>query len=223
MRPWREEKRRFDAVIWDIDGTLIDSEPLHYAALLAVCGRHGCRVGAAENRRMLGLSLVDVWELLRAGHGLAVDCASWGEEIVDYYRAHVHASMTRPGVREMIGGLERLGVHQGCVSTAERRIVLTNLQAVGVREQMECLISREDVRSTKPDPEPYLAAVAALGLPPHRCLAIEDTVIGCTSARAAGVAAVAWPNAMSAGMDFAAADCVIQELPELPMALFRED
>ncbi|MFL6199468.1 MAG: HAD family hydrolase [Thermoanaerobaculia bacterium] len=213
----REPRRRTQAVIWDIDGTLIDSEPLHYAALLHACRSHGCQVTAEENDRMLGLSVLDVWRWLRAERGLAVEFEPWAGEIMDYYVEHVTPAMIRPGVRETVEGLARLGIPQGCVSTAERRIVMANLEAIDLFRFMGCVISREDVSNTKPDPEPYRLAIGLLGAVPERCLAVEDTEVGVASAKSAGITTVAWPHPMSQSMSFAAADLVIADLQELPL------
>ncbi|HEY0017570.1 MAG TPA: HAD family phosphatase [Longimicrobium sp.] len=213
----REQPHGTRAVIWDIDGTLIDSEPLHFAALLHACRIHDCPVTAEENDRMLGLSVLDVWRWLRAERGLAAEFEPWAGEIVRYYVEHVAPAMIRPGVRETVEGLARRGIPQGCVSTAEHRIVMANLHAIGVFRFMGCVVSREDVTHTKPDPEPYRLATRLLGVPPERCLAVEDTEVGVASAKSAGITAVAWPHAMSRSMRFDAADLVIADLRELPL------
>jgi beta-phosphoglucomutase-like phosphatase (HAD superfamily) len=206
----------FAAVVWDVDGVLLDSEPLHFRALLEVCRRHGVSVSDRENEGMLGWSLPEVWELLSGRHRFFVSREAWLREIVDEYVARVDGSLTRPRARETIAEIERRGLPQGCVSTAERRIVLANLRAVGVLDLLRCRIAREDVAATKPDPAPYLLAAERLGVDPRKCLAIEDTPVGIAAAKAAGLFAVAWPNAMTAGLDFSPADLRISSLDELP-------
>ena len=212
-----ERRSGFRGVVWDVDGTLIDSEPLHYEALLAVCGRYDCSVDEEANRSMLGLSLGAVWDVLTAaGSSFATSRDRWVSEIIDYYVDNVDGSMARPGARETVDMLEASGVAQAAVSTAERRIVLANLEAVGVHDALQFAIAREDVVLTKPDPGPYLAAARRLALPPSQCVAVEDTPIGVASARAAGMFVVAFPNAMTNELDFSAADLRVEHLAEVP-------
>ena len=137
-------------------------------------------------------------------------------EIIDYYVDNVDGSMARPGARETVDMLAANGVAQAAVSTAARRIVLANLEAVGVHHAMRFAIAREDVARTKPDPDPYVAAAKRLALPPSQCVAVEDTPIGVASARAAGMFVVAFPNAMTNELDFSAADLRVEHLAEVP-------
>ena len=212
-----EKKNGFRGVVWDVDGTLIDSEPLHYQALLAVCGRYGRHVDEETNREMLGLSLAAVWDTLGAA-GISFDTTrdGWIGEILDYYVDNVCTSMARPGARDTVQMLAANGVAQAAVSTAERRIVMANLEAVGVRSAMRFAIGREDIARTKPDPDPYIAAAERLALPPSQCVAVEDTPTGVASARAAGMFVVAFPNAMTSELDFSKADLRVERLAEVP-------
>jgi HAD superfamily hydrolase (TIGR01509 family) len=211
------ERRFFRGVVWDVDGTLIDSEPLHYQALLTVCGRYGRNVDEETNREMLGLSLAAVWDFLgAAGTSFATTREAWIAEILDYYVDNVSTSMARPGARDTVEMLAANGVAQAAVSTAERRVVMANLDAVGVRNAMQFAIGREDIARTKPDPDPYIAAAKRLALPPSQCVAVEDTPAGVASARAAGMFVVAFPNAMTCELDFSMADLRVEHLVEVP-------
>lgn len=210
----------FRGVVWDVDGTLIDSEPLHYESLLAVCSRYNCSVSEETNRALLGLSLGAVWDVLTAaGASFATSREGWMSEVIDYYVENVSGSMARPGARQTVDMLAANGVAQAAVSTAERRIVLANLDAVGVHEAMRFAIAREDVARTKPAPDPYLAAAKRLALPPSQCVAVEDTPIGVAAARAAGMFVVAFPNATTNELDFSSADLRVEHLAEVPWQL----
>lgn len=204
------------AVVWDIDGVLIDSEPLHLEALRETLATDGLSVSDRDNAALLGLSLYGVWEFFRRHHGLRASYDAWAERIEDHYVAHVEGAMARPGAVERIVELTERGVPQACVSSAERRIVDANLAALGVADLIRLSVSRQDVERTKPDPMPYRVACERLGVSPADCLAIEDTEVGVTSAVAAGLWTVAWPHAMSADGDFRQAHRRVASLDEVP-------
>ncbi|MFQ5786071.1 MAG: HAD family hydrolase, partial [Alphaproteobacteria bacterium] len=122
---------RFRAVVWDVDGVLIDSEPLHFAALAAVCARRGYRFGADENRRWLGKGLAEMWaelpELRRLGLGFDELRAEW----IAHYVAQVHAGMARRPAPAIVADLAARVVPQAAASSSPRRIVDANIAAVG--------------------------------------------------------------------------------------------
>ncbi len=216
---------KFEAVIWDVDGVLIDSEPTHYAALQSVCARHGFAISAAENAAMLGMGLPDMWREISRGHRLSGTLEDWIEAIVSEYVSTISHEHARPGAAKTVRHLARLGVPLAAVSTAERRVVEANLEAVGIRQMMQAVVAREDVSRTKPDPEPYLRAAGALSIDPARCIAVEDTPTGIRAAKASGMFTVCWPNAMTRSLDLNAADRVIESLDDLPwleIVRFRE-
>ncbi|WP_372424448.1 HAD family hydrolase [Salinarimonas chemoclinalis] len=203
------------AVIWDVDGVLIDSEPLHYEAARAALARSPVALAPEENVALLGRSLPEVW-LYLSKRGLDTPRQAWIGEVEAHYLAGVHAGMARRGVIETVGALTARGVPQACVSTAERRILDANVAALGIGAALRFTISREDVVRTKPAPDPYVAACARLGLAPGDCLAIEDTPVGVAAARAAGVPVLAWPHALTAQLDFPGATARIARLDEVP-------
>lgn len=210
------------AVVWDVDGTLLDSEPLHYEAVVAVSESRGCTIDVATNESLLGVSLAGVWHFLHRERGLDVPQQQWMSEVVDYYLRHVSESLVRPGVWRSVQRLSQLGIPQVCVSTAERKILTANLRAIGVLPFMRFTLGFEDVAQTKPAPDPYLEACRRLGVPPADCLAVEDTEVGVESAHSAGLRVFAWPSVMSQAQNFCRAHQVIQSLDELPWALLCE-
>ncbi|MGP9818692.1 HAD family hydrolase [Salinarimonas sp. NSM] len=203
------------AVIWDVDGVLIDSEPLHYEAARHALARSPVVLAPEENVALLGRSLPEVW-LHLGERGLDTPREDWIAAVEAHYLDGVHAGMAREGVIDTVGALAARGVPQACVSTAERRILDANVAALGIGTALAFTVSREDVTRTKPAPDPYLHACARLGLAPGDCLAIEDTPVGVAAARAAGVPVLAWPHALTARLDFPGATARISRLDEVP-------
>lgn len=202
----------FRAVVWDVDGVLIDSEPLHLASLIEVCARHGYTFDAADNACWLGTSFIDMWGGIPALRGFGLTLDELVGEVVERYVAEVHGGMARAPAPAIVARLAGRGVPQGCASSSPRRIVEANLAAVGVAALLDPVLGREDVADGKPAPDLYLLAAEKLGVAPGDCLAVEDTASGLAAAKAAGFTAIAWPNAMTAAMDFSAADHVVDDL-----------
>lgn len=203
---------RYRAVVWDVDGVLIDSEPLHLENLVRVCGRYGYAFDEVDNRRWLGKSFAEMWRMMPELRRLGRSYDELLGELLDYYVARVHAGMARPPAPEVVAGLARRGVPQAVASSSPRRIVDANIAAVGVTAHLGASVAIDDVAHGKPAPDLYLAAAERLGVAPGDCLAVEDTGTGVAAAKAAGLGVIAWPNEMTAGMDFSRADWLIDDL-----------
>jgi HAD superfamily hydrolase (TIGR01509 family) len=174
------------AVVWDIDGTLIDSEPAHHAALMQVSARYGAPVGE-DDPRFLGMAMEDVFDVLAPHYPADLTLQTWNEEIVAVYIELAPHLPPLRGAREAVLALKRADVPQACVSNSVRRIVDANLAALALGDAFGFAIAREDVACGKPDPEPYALACRRLGVAPSEALAVEDSDVGAASARAAGL------------------------------------
>jgi HAD superfamily hydrolase (TIGR01509 family) len=184
------------AVAFDVDGTLVDSEPLHLQALQAVCAAHGVDLSAFGPTPFIGVGIHEVWRLLAPHFG---DALGQGDErreqafrgaIAEHYRAGLSTLRPMPGATEALLALAERDVPMGAVSNSERAIVEANLRAIGARELMRFVITLDDVVQAKPHAEPYQRAAIALALPASQVLAVEDSPSGLQSARAAGLRVV---------------------------------
>ena len=174
------------AVAWDVDGTLIDSEPAHHAALMRVSARHGVPV-APDDARFVGLAMEEVFDALASLYPAGLSRRMWLDEIVADYVASAWRLRPMAGAREAVTALANAGVPQACVSNSARRVVTANLARLDVGDAFALAVAREDVARGKPDPEPYALARLRLGAAPDETLAIEDSDVGAASARAAGL------------------------------------
>lgn len=173
------------AVAWDVDGTLVDSEATHHRALIAVSTRYGVAI-AADDDRFVGVALDVVWEDLAALYPPTLERATWMRELEASFIESSRDLSALPGAIAAMSALAARGIRQCCVSNSPRTIVEANLTVIGAARFVEFAISRDDVTAGKPDPAPYRAACARLGLAPSRVLAVEDSAVGAASARAAG-------------------------------------
>lgn len=204
------------AVAWDIDGTLIDSEPLHHRALLAACRALGSDLSDLPDQAFRGIHMGDVWKLVSPRLAVEVTEAEWAALIDTHYTENRASLIALPGAVATIRALEKLGVAQACVSNSSRSVVDANIAALGIADAIAFSFSLNDVTAGKPDPEPYRRACARLGLPPESVVAVEDSRSGALSARAAGLFVVGYTPT---GGGFEAVDLEIDRLEDL-LALF---
>ncbi len=175
-------------VIFDMDGVLINSEPIHCRAFQDVLAAHAVVLTERQYfEDYLVYSDREVLErLLPAGQSLDAAVAA---------KERRYLELLAEGIPAFPDGLALLeksdGWRVGLATGSNRREAELALRALGIRQRFGCLVAREDYHKGKPDPEPYLRAAQGLGLSPRRCVVIEDTPGGVRAARAAGMVAVA--------------------------------
>ncbi|TIL85864.1 MAG: HAD family phosphatase [Mesorhizobium sp.] len=187
------------AVFWDMDGTLVDSEPLHEAALIAALHSVGIAAPTNLHERVLGIAAWPVYEMLRDEFGLDLPFYDWIVRKYDHYLPMAETLKPRPGAMEIYNELRGLGVAQAVVSNSDRLVVDANLRMVGLFYPAMKTISRNDVREGKPHAEPFLRAAWLAGVDPADAVAVEDSVTGSTAGLAAGMKTIFWPEAPMAG------------------------
>ena len=182
------------AVMFDMDGLLVDSEPLWFEAEAAIMARMGSPWGPADQQHLIGGSLARSTAYMQAKAAQPAP-----REVIGLWLVQGMADLVRArGVRVMPGALELLaevkaaGLPHALVTSAESDIMAAALDSIGVR--FPVTVCAADVVRGKPDPEPYLRAATLLGVPPGRSVALEDSPTGITSAHAAGCAVVAVPS-----------------------------
>jgi HAD superfamily hydrolase (TIGR01509 family) len=184
---------RTRAMAWDVDGTLVDSEPLHLRALQSVCDAHGVDITDFGDTPFVGVAIGDVWRLLAPRFACKFEQQTDNAErafrraVTRYYLEHSSEVRVLPGARQALEHLSSLGVSLAAVSNSERPIVLANLRTIGVLDLFQVVVSLDDVGQPKPAAEPYLRALATLAVPAREAWAVEDSVSGARSARAAGL------------------------------------
>ena len=207
----------FRAVAWDIDGTLIDSEPLHQRALVAASTALGVDLSDIEPETFRGVHAIDIWKAIKPRFPPGSLFKTWIAAIEDYYVAHVGALEPNPGALEAMRELATRGVVQACVSNSGRAIVDANIEALGIGKIVAFSLSLDDVSSGKPDPEPYREAARRFALQAAEVVGVEDSGAGARSARAAGLYVVGYSPS---GEPFVGSDRSIVKLMEV-LALFE--
>ena len=175
------------AVAWDIDGTLVDSEPLHLKSLMLVCKKYDVDISDLPDEYFIGVNLYGVWKELRKRFPASLKFNEWAHQINSFYFANSSTLNVIPHASEVINELHILGVIQAAVSNSNRWVVDINLAKLRVSKILNFSLSLDDVKKGKPDPTPYQVAAAKLGLKPYEILAVEDSNSGIISAQKAGL------------------------------------
>lgn len=184
----------FDGYIFDCDGTLADTMPLHYEAWCRVLDGFSCDFPEAFFYELGGVPTEKIVEILNERHGRdmpVVETAARKEEI--YIRLIPKILPIQPVVdfALQLHGKKPLAVASG----GHRAIIRKTLTALGIYDRFDAIVGVEDYVNGKPAPDPFLAAAKKIGVAPGKCLAFEDTAIGIASATAAGMRTVRVPAA----------------------------
>lgn len=214
----------FRAVVFDLDGVLWDGEPLYHQAFNVVLKPHGHYITAEEYKNIIGFSVEAAWAWVHRRFGLTElmeeFIAAYDRVVLELLRERVEPL---PGVRELLGELRRRRVPMAVASASLRRWVDATLRGLGLDGAFAVTVSASEVARAKPAPDLYLLAAQRLGVPPERCLAMEDTKTGIAAAKAAGMFAVQVRVASTALPPIAEADLVIDDYSQFDLALVEGD
>jgi beta-phosphoglucomutase len=209
------------AVLWDLDGTLIDSGEHHWRAwrdTMAAEGRDLTPTAFAATFGQLNDAIVEGW----FGPGVAPsEVERISEEKEERYRERLRRDglALRPGARAWLARLQREGWRQALATSAPPANVEAVLAVVDIRPFLDAVVTAADIMRGKPDPEIFLTAAARLGVPQGRCVVVEDAPAGLEAARRAGMRSV---GVLSPHFSELRADLVVPTLDALPAHAFLD-
>ncbi|WP_119295385.1 HAD family phosphatase [Streptomyces sp. YIM 130001] len=183
------------AVVFDLDGTLVDSEPNYFEAGRRLLARHGVTdFDWADHERYVGISTAETVAIWRTKYDLDATTDELLTEKNSYYLELARAG-TRvfPQMREFVAELHSRGVPMAVASGSSRAAIEAILQGTGLDAHLTVLVSAEEVERGKPEPDVFLEAARRLGVAAAKCVVVEDAAPGAAAARAAGMRCIAVP------------------------------
>jgi beta-phosphoglucomutase len=212
-------------VIWDVDGTLVDTAEMHFQAWVELCRDLGRDFTRADFAATFGRRNP---EILRHLFGDRFDDAAIGD--LGYRKEELYKAAARrgvsllPGVRELLVGLHAAGFRQAIGSSAPRGNIDLIMELTGSARFFEAITSSEDTQRGKPDPQVFLVAAGKLGIVPAHCVVMEDAVAGVQAARAGGMKCIGVTfvgHHPDESLRRAGADLVVKTLTEVSVETVR--
>jgi HAD superfamily hydrolase (TIGR01509 family) len=190
----RRHSDSLQAVLWDMDGTLVDTEPLWIASEYELAERHGATWSEEHALNLVGWDLLDSGRYIREHMSLDMPAEQVVELMLDRVVDGVRDGVEfRPGAVDLLAEQRGAGVPAALVTMSYRRLADAVVEALPAGT-FAAVVVGDEVTNGKPHPEPYLTAAALVGADPSRCVAIEDSTTGVTSAQAAGCRVLAVPH-----------------------------
>ena len=212
----------YHAVIFDMDGVLVDSEPLFLNAINRLLAQEGVDpVSEAENQEFLiGTTIQETWRQLKLRRPLPLSA----ETYMNRYDVIVREVMMQelapqPGVRELIAACRQRGLPIAVASSSRHIWVDLKLAAIGLTGAFDLVLGGDDVINGKPEPDIYLKAAAGLSIPPGQCIAIEDSPIGIAAAVASGAYTIAVRTDYTRHLDVSQAHAILETLEDFDLSL----
>ena len=208
-------------VIFDMDGVIIDTEPLHHQAFFAEFAELGLAVSAVEYATFLGKSTRNVFQVLKQRYGLEPEVETMVDRKRELFNQAFDADAALdllPGVRAFIEDLRAHNVQLVVASSASKATIARVFDRFGLDQYFAYRVSGEDFAESKPHPAIFLRAAELAQTPVAECIVIEDAANGIAAAKAAGIYCIAYASPHSEGQNLHHADRIIRDFAELSAA-----
>ncbi|MCM3732761.1 HAD family hydrolase [Fictibacillus nanhaiensis] len=207
------------ALVFDFDGTILDTETQHYNAFQEMYKEYGSDLPLEVWGECIGThSMFDPYEYLEKQINKKLNHDELRSKKTERALALIKEQKPLPGIEKYLKAAKELSLKVGLASSSSRQWVLEHLERIGLLHYFEVIKTADDVEKVKPDPALYVKAVEALGVKPEEAIAFEDSVNGSTAAKKAGLFCVAIPNPVTKHMQFDEVDHQMESIAELELA-----
>ncbi len=205
------------AFIFDMDGVIIDSEPLHFEVDIQVMNYYGSAITHEQLEQYVGMTNPEMWAAIKDEHQLTQSVS----EIIEYQLSNKIEMLTSremepiDGIRELLAELKARNIPAAIASSSPPVFISAVLRKFDLLDQFKCVVSGEEVEKGKPAPDVYLKAAELLGVDPEHCMVLEDARHGVAAAKAAGMKCIGFVNPNSGNQDLSQADHVVNSVREV--------
>ena len=200
------------ALLFDMDGLMVDSEPLWFEVEREFARARGGDWTEALGTACIGMGMANTLRVMHESFGVPVDVERDASVIVELFVARVGELTLKTGFDELLAEALSKGVPRALASSSARRLVEATLARFGVRERFDAVVTGDCVAHPKPAPDIFLEAARRLRVPPEACVVLEDSLAGVRAARAAGMRVIAVPEGVASAEMTSLAEAVVSDL-----------
>lgn len=211
------------AVIFDMDGVLIDSEPVHYQANKEIMEEFGYSLDYEYYKGFIGSTLTYMWEVLKEKYEINKEIKELNAMSEKYSRDVVERDgyINIPGACQLVKMFSENNIKLAIASSSARYIIEDVLEKLDIGKYFDAVVSGEDIEHPKPAPDIFLAAAKKLGVSSEKCIVIEDSENGVNGAKKAGMTAIGFINPNSGDQNLSNADYLVESFVGLEMSFFE--
>lgn len=205
------------AFIFDMDGVIIDSEPIHFDVDIRTMSYLGAPISQEQLERFVGMTNPEMWAIIKDEYNLTQSV----DEIIDYQLSTKLTQLREldiepiEGIRELIADLSNHQIPMAIASSSPKLFINEVLLKFQLQSYFDFVVSGEEVAQGKPAPDVYLEAARLLDVRPSDCIVLEDSRNGITSAKSAGMKCIGYVNENSGNQDLSAADLIVTSIKEI--------
>ena len=204
-------------IIFDMDGVLLDSEPMHQQVIYEVFQLKNIPLDRAYIQTLTGMSAFPMWKKIKHD----AQRVETIEELVQFHKDYFFQKLPElhvtpvPHVKDVLAQFKSEGKHLSLASSSGRKLIEIFTEQVGIKHYFEVIMSGDDVKYSKPNPEIFLKVTEWYALPPTQFTVIEDSTNGVKAAKSAGMHCIGFQNPLSGGQNLQEADRIIHSMNEL--------
>ncbi|WP_143317663.1 HAD family phosphatase [Clostridium sp. HBUAS56017] len=215
-------RQDINAVIFDMDGVLVDSEPIYFEIERYLFSHFNVKVSKEQHEAFVGTSIENMWDKLIKENNLKES----KERVIKYHKKYVISHMEslpqlslNKNARELLEDLKEKDIKIGLASSSPRQLINIILSKLDIKNYFEVIVSGDEVEKSKPHPEIFLKAAQLLGVESKKCVVIEDSANGIKAANNAGMKSIGFLNTHSGKQNLENADIIIREFPQKSLHL----